>query len=189
MSCPDWQTLCDRRRAGPGDGPGWEAAVRHLDDCPACQDAAPAADPLLLFRRLPAPAAGASEVEAMKQAVASMRRGETIERRASRRRRSLLRAAALAAVLLGSALLRGAQPPAPAVEPPPPAAAQPQAIASVAANAAEIDLDWLPLVEAVDPRYGSIIQLVDDGIAVVVVVSADPGGEPGVDAEVAYPDA
>lgn len=192
MTCPDWQTLCylrqtrDRRQAGPrqadaGDVPGWQAALRHLDDCPSCQREALAADPTLLFRRLPVLSADADETEAMKRAVASMRRGETIEHRAPASRRMLLRAAALAVVLLGSALLRGAQPPMPE------SVGSPLLIGAAAALVYE--LEWLPLVEAADPSYGSIIQVVDDDISVVVVLPPDVGGEQGADSEVAYPDA
>ena len=190
MICPDWQTLCDRRQAGPGDGPGWQAAVRHLDGCERCQRTALAADPTLLFRRLPALTASDDEKEAMKRAVANRRRSETFERRASRRRlparrRLLLRAAALAAVLLGSILMRGAQPPLPAESAP--QATESPAVGAAAALAQE--LEWLPLVETVDPSYGPFIQLVDDEILAVGVLPSNVGGEQGADLEAAYPDA
>ena len=108
MSCPNWRALSRRREAGSGDAPEWRSALRHLDECPACQAAAPAVDPTLLFLRLPAPEMDRDGVEAMKRAVASMRRGETIEHRRSPRARYGLRAGALASVALGSLLLRGA---------------------------------------------------------------------------------
>ncbi len=47
MSCPDWQAVCRRHEAAPDDAKGhdddaleWRAALRHLDECPACQAAA-----------------------------------------------------------------------------------------------------------------------------------------------------
>ena len=80
-------------------------------------------------------------------------------------------------------LLRGAQPPTPAsADPSPP-------IGTSAVFASELDLDWIPLVETTDPRYGSMIQLVDGETAVVVLLPSESGEEPGGDAEVAYPDA
>ncbi len=171
MNCPDWRALSARRESDAGGGPSpqgganersegeWRAALEHLDDCEACQDEALAADPTLLFRRLPAFEAGADEVAAMQRAVASMRRGETIERRRPALRRSLLRVAALAAVIMGSVLLRGAGVPLPEIAEP--------------ATAAELDLEWLPLVETTDPEYSSIIQVVDDEISLVVVLPSN----------------
>ena len=175
MSCPDWRALCARREAGPTDGPSprrgaseieWRAALEHLDGCDDCQSEALAADPTLLFRRLPAIATGTEEVEAMQRAVASMRRGEKIEQRRPALRRSLLRVASLAAVILGSVLLRGAGEPLPSAEPIPIVEASPAA-------ASELDLGWLPLIETIDPTYGSIIQVVDDDISLVVVLPSD----------------
>ncbi len=149
----------------------WHSALRHLDRCPACQAAAPAFDPTLLFRRLPALEAGRDDVAAMKQAVAGMRRGQTIEHRRSSLARPWLRAAAVAAVLLGSLVLRGAGvgPIAPAASgaPAAPASLAPQAAAS------EIDLWRMPLIETADPIYGSIIQVVDDDISLVLVVALE----------------
>ncbi len=175
MSCPDWRDLTLRREASAGDGPEWRTALRHLDDCTACQAAAPGYDPTLLFRRLPDLEVGDDQVEVMKRAVASMRRGETIEHRRGPWLRSGLRAAALAAVALGSILLRGAASApdgvsasvAPASVAPAsvaPASAAPKAVAS------EINLRRMPLVETVDPAYSSIIQVVDDDISVVLVM-------------------
>ena len=63
MSCPDWKRLVRERQAlshpfarETGDSLDWREALGHLDSgCPACRKAALAADPLLVFRRLPAP--------------------------------------------------------------------------------------------------------------------------------------
>ena len=175
MSCPDWRALVRRHEEAPGDSPEWRSALHHLDDCPACQSAAPAADPMLLFRRLPAPEASRDEIETMKQAVASMRRGQTVEHRRRRLPSSWARAAALAAVLLGSLLLRGAAVPGTATAPngTEPSAGAPPAGAPSALAADDVDLRRLPLIETSDPTYGSIIQVMDDDISVVLVV---PGG-------------
>ncbi len=167
MRCPDWQDLC-RRHEADRDALEWRLALDHLDDCPSCQDDAPAFDPTLLFQRLPAFEVGDDEVAAMKQAVAGMRRGQTIERRRRPMARSWRNAAALAAVLLGSVLLRGAGSlpddatlsAAPAVAP----------TVEAPGVASEIDLWQMPLVEPADPTYGSIIQVIDDDISLVLVV-------------------
>lgn len=178
MSCPDWRVLCRQRESDPGDAPEWRSALRHLDGCAACQTAAPAFDPTLLFRRLPALEVGSAGVEAMKQAVAGMRRGQTIEHR----RRPLMRtasrgtwrqAAALAAVFLGSLLLRGAD-----VGPevrlhgtsPEALTADVAPASEAAATASEIDLWRMPLIETADPTYGSIIQADYDDMSLVLVM-------------------
>jgi len=80
VSCPDWTGLAARRDAEPG---GWADAVQHFDGCVLCRREALTADPLLVFRRLPAmdltPAEERSEVESMRQAVAAMRTAERLE--------------------------------------------------------------------------------------------------------------
>ena len=55
MSCPDWRSLSERRDDEPE---AWGKALAHLDGCDGCHDDALAAEPTLLFRRLPGPAAG-----------------------------------------------------------------------------------------------------------------------------------
>ena len=170
MSRPDWQALAARVEAGPGDAPEWRSALRHLDECPACQAAAPAFEPTLFFHRLPALEADRGEIEAMKQAVTSMRRGQVIEHRRKPVMQSWLRVAALAAVLLGSLLLRGA-----GSVPDDAALSASGAPASLAPKptASEIDLRRMPLIETADPTYGSIIQVVDDDISVVLVLPSE----------------
>jgi hypothetical protein len=71
--CPDWRRLAAARDASPAQPAGWEEAVRHLDACPDCRRAAIEADPLLAFRRLPAPALAVDEVESMRLRVAALR--------------------------------------------------------------------------------------------------------------------
>ena len=72
-TCPDWRQLAAARDTSPDEPAGWEDALRHLDDCAACRRAAVEADPLLAFRRLPAPTFAADEVEAMRLRVAALR--------------------------------------------------------------------------------------------------------------------
>lgn len=77
-NCPDWKVLAAHRRERHGAEPaGWSEALKHLDGCARCRQAAVAADPTLLFRRLskvqPALDAEAAEAESILQAVAGMR--------------------------------------------------------------------------------------------------------------------
>jgi hypothetical protein len=80
--------------------------MEHFDACVLCRREALAADPLLVFRRLPAveltPAEEGSEVEAMRQAVTAMRTARRIEaRRSFAGWRRWAAAAVLALVSLG----------------------------------------------------------------------------------------
>jgi hypothetical protein len=88
MGCPDWSVLAARRQRNvAGEYAEWTAAVEHFDACTLCRRDAVAADPLLVFRRLPGvemtPAEESSEVAAMRQAVAAMRTGKRLEARRS----------------------------------------------------------------------------------------------------------
>jgi hypothetical protein len=94
MSCPDWTSLAAWREDPRAEEPAeWQEALAHLDrGCTRCRRAACAADPTLVFRRLaappavvaPSPVQEASEVEAMRRAVAAMRAASRVE--ASERR-------------------------------------------------------------------------------------------------------
>lgn len=112
MSCPDWRRLAALRDRGPADEPaGWREALAHAERCPACRRRAVAADPALLFRRLPvselSPAAEQAEVESVRRAVAAMRTAS----RLTRRSRPDWRRWAAAAVLATTALaMRGPAP-------------------------------------------------------------------------------
>lgn len=75
---PDWERLVARRDAAGRDPSGWHEAVAHMDGCEACRRAALAADPTLVFRRLPAPAVDAADADAMRRAVASLRRANRV---------------------------------------------------------------------------------------------------------------
>jgi len=83
VSCPDWKALAAARESAEAE-PAWTEAMAHFDACPRCRREAVAADPLLVFRRLPAlemPAGDElAEAEAMRQAVAAMRTARRLER-------------------------------------------------------------------------------------------------------------
>lgn len=74
MSCPDWSHLTAHRRGDASEPEGWSEALSHLDGCTACRDEATAADPTLVFRRLPPVETGADEIAAMRAGVAALRR-------------------------------------------------------------------------------------------------------------------
>ena len=108
MSCPDWRQLTARRERERADPEGWAAAMEHFDSCPPCRREALAADPLLVFRRLPKVELGAaeerSEVEAVRQAVTAMRTARRLVARRSFggwRRWSAAAVLALAALSVG----------------------------------------------------------------------------------------
>jgi len=147
MSCPDWMALVALREraahaahAGDTAEPaGWAEAVTHLDACPRCRREAMAADPLLVFRRLPVAempeAEERAEAESMRQAVAAMRSAKRLE---SRRSFAGWRRWAAAAVLTVASLTLGDRAPVelnPAVAEPATASAA-GAVAVAAAPAA-----------------------------------------------------
>ena len=114
-ACPDaaaWRALAAHRAEPLGEEPpGWGEALAHLDGCSRCRRAALAADPTLVFHRLPGlpaqeTARDAVEVEAVRRAVAAMRTLASADGRKPRPSRlaSVRRwatAAALAAATLG----------------------------------------------------------------------------------------
>lgn len=173
MSCPDWFRLVQVQDEEPE---AWAAALRHADACDACFDDAMAAEPTLLFRRLPAPRASQADIDAIKGAVNAMRRTQALthEVAAPRRRRRLGASLASAAVLLLAALLSGGWPGEPGVH----------SIAVVDAGGlddrvegltpgvfeAHSEVDQMPLVEDVDPAFGSVVQVVDAEMSLVLVL-------------------
>jgi len=104
MSCPDWRTLTS-------ESPAWDEAVAHFDGgCRLCRRDALKAEPTLVFRQLRSgsPAAPvmsaaqeASEVDAVRQAVAAMRTASRVD---SRSRRAGWKRWAVAATLAAAAL-------------------------------------------------------------------------------------
>jgi len=148
MSCPDWTALVARREravdaantANTAEPAGWAAAVAHLDACPRCRREAMAADPLLVFRRLPVTempeAVEQAEAESMRQAVAAMRTARRLE---SRRSFAGWRRWAAAAVLTVASLAMGDRAPVELN----PAMAESEAPAPVAAAPATAVLERL----------------------------------------------
>ena len=106
-SCPDWNGLVALRDREGADPAGWTEALDHLGACLRCRPEALEADPLLVFRRLPAPemtpAEESAEVDSMRQAVAAMRTA----RRLDTRRGAGWRRWAAAAVLALASLAMG----------------------------------------------------------------------------------
>jgi hypothetical protein len=193
MSCPDWNRLTAHRREPQLAEPaGWEESLAHLDGCADCRRRALAADPTLVFRRL---AGGGEEVaatanaEAMREAVAAMRRANrllpagsrrplpaTVRRLAGAAGRGWTRAAAAVLFVAGLLALGPTAPPSTAGDP---VAAGALAATSVStAPAAGVALvgtaDALarqPVFEGLDrPRDAHVYQLDGDGLVVVMIV-------------------
>lgn len=157
MSCLDWQSLLAARERDPGaDPPGWPEALDHLDRCPGCAGEALALDPLLVFRRLPAPEPEAGEIEALEAEVLALvragRRAERLPRRSGWWRG--VAAAALVAVALALEPGAGGLRPGPG-----------RAVATLAA-----DLPTLPLLDGLEAPSARVYELGGDGMAVVMVV-------------------
>jgi hypothetical protein len=124
-NCPDWTALVALRERE--DAATWAESVAHLDACPRCRREAMAADPLLVFRRLPGTempeAEERAEAESMRQAVAAMRTAKRLESRrsfAGWRRWAAAAVLTLASLSVGRdkspVVLSPAAPAAPAVE-------------------------------------------------------------------------
>jgi len=195
MTCPDWTRLT-AHRADPRlpEPAGWERAIAHLDGCRDCRRNALAADPSLVFRRLAvADGAVAGDVEAMREAVAAMRRASRLLPPPAGRRRPRLAAAldhlvatggevlgrgrtrAAAAALLAAGLL--------ALAPSHPTprtivgaersagAGAGLATPALAAWAAEPAAAAAPVFEGLDrPRDARVYQLDGEGLVVVMIV-------------------
>jgi hypothetical protein len=154
VSCPDWTGLVALREraadaANTAEPAGWAEAVTHLDACPRCRREAMAADPLLVFRRLPVTempeAMEQAQAESMRQAVAAMRTAKRLE---SRRSFAGWRRWAAAAVLAVASLAVGNKAP---VELNPGAASE-AVTASAAVAAAAAPADPSPAATAVLER-------------------------------------
>jgi hypothetical protein len=167
LSCPDWRRLAAERDAAPGDPAGWEDALRHLDGgCPRCRAAAIAADPLLAFRRLPAPGFAADEADAMRLRVAALRGAAAVTAPARAHRDPRVRRTAAAAVVALAVLAGGNLPhnnnnnnDNVSV-----ALAAPRVPALDAALAAE------PVLEDLDQPFDHVVQWNGDDLSVVLVV-------------------
>jgi hypothetical protein len=139
VSCRDaraWSALLEHRFAEVPEPAEWPDLAAHLASCGACRRIALAIDPTLLFRDLPQPSTEAtSDVEAMRQAVSSLRRARALgvsspevrDRRAVASRRAKLMRIAAAAVLvlaLGSQVPIGRRSVDAVAPAPPPAVAE-----------------------------------------------------------------
>lgn len=113
-TCPEsrnWTPLLAHRfDPQAGEPEGWAEALAHLERCDPCRSEALEVDPTLLFHRLAVPPQidGPAESEAMRRAVAAMRRAERVEQRtrpvsqAFRGRFAAAAAVALVVLALGS---------------------------------------------------------------------------------------
>jgi hypothetical protein len=176
MSCPNWFELVERREQEPE---AWELALEHHDDCERCREQALEAEPTLLFR-MPLPVLDRSEIDAMKQAVTTMRRTSSLTRpavekpaaRAAFRARRYLEAAAVGGLLLGAAFFQqtlSSEGPAPAAIVAHPGDTAPAGSTLPVATSLLATSD-APLVEELDPKYGSVIEVVDQDLSIVLVV-------------------
>ncbi len=112
MSCPSWRELAADREphfGGQEAEPAWREALEHFDSgCPRCRREALAADPVLVFRRLPrvemSDAQEAAEVDAVIQAVAAMRTASRVESLERRSHAGGWKRWTAAAVLMGASL-------------------------------------------------------------------------------------
>ena len=180
--CPDWQALAAARDRAAVDPPGWELALRHLDQCASCRRAAVAADPTLAFRALPPLELDvAGEVEAMRLRVAALRGASAVAAPRPRVARlaaplhvswRLAAAAAVAALAIfagGNQHHGGA--PVTRVETVaavtassaarPPAAASPALAAELASQ---------PVLDGLDKPFDHVVQWNGDNLSVILVV-------------------
>jgi len=179
MSCPDtarWQALLAHRFEPTASEPaGLAEAMEHLDACPTCRRVALAIDPSLAFRALRRSEAAPGEVEAMRQAVAGLRRARELGERveigapASPRRwpRWALRAAAAAGFTV---LLAQAYGPRAPIAPPIHVAATAAAPAAARAIVPVADGDAAPLLEETNRPGARVYEFGGRDLAVVMVV-------------------
>ncbi len=183
--CPDWNALAESRDDGAAGEALWLDALTHREDCEACQAAALAADPTLIFLELPEIELDEeAEVARMQERVAiskdyaqAVREGASHEPAAAASRSSWWLAAAAALVFVAiapwapwwsgpgaeeAALTAAANPLAEAADAAPPVAAEP-----LAPSALQEHLAALPLVEGGDVRY----QLTGESVDLAVIVS------------------
>lgn len=177
MSCPEWKTLAAHRLdPGAREPAEWSEALDHFDGgCRLCRRDALRADPTLVFRRMPAlemtPTREASEVDAVRQAVAAMRTASRVE--ALERRRSRISGSggwkrwAAAAVLTLAALSipsddggRGARP----------GFASRPLEQTVALPAAFGEVSDLPTIEGVNRPDARVYHMDGDGLSLTMII-------------------
>lgn len=178
MTCPDWKRLARQREATESPfsrdaAPGspaereWQEALAHLDSgCPRCRREALAADPLLVFRRLPALEMSEereeAEIDSMRLAVAAMRTASRLESapRAALNWRRWAAAAVLAILSLSAGPWRS-----PGARPAPAPAFAPRQAASPA-----VDFEGGNTIEAVENRPDARVYQMDAGGMSVAMV-------------------
>ncbi len=166
-ACPDWTALAAHRRDRDGAEPAaWGEALAHLDGCPACRRAAPAADPTLLFRRLArveAPLDERAEVEAVLQGVTALRAARRVAQRSGRGRSWARWAAAAVLAFLALSMDNEGLP----------RALHTAGSRSLAAAAVPAAMGRLPLLDGIEgpARAGArIYQLEGEDLSVVMIV-------------------
>lgn len=165
MSCPDWTRLVAARERAEAEPAEWAEAMAHLDACPRCRREAVAADPLLVFRRLPGVEMTAgderAEAESMCQAVAAMRTARRLE---SHQRFAGWRRWAAAAVLAIASLSVGWDK-APRPEPAP---AAPQAVEPAPIEA--VPAAGTATLEPLDGSDARVYQMNGQGVTAFMIV-------------------
>lgn len=167
MSCPDWKALAAVRESAEAEPAEWAEAMAHFDACPRCRREAVAADPLLVFRRLPVvempEGDERAEAEAMRQAVAAMRTARRLEhhRHAGWKRWA-------AAAVLATASLSVSWDKVPRTQEPEPVALKP----AVAAPAAPRPATTGPAtLEALDGSNARVYQMNGEGVTAFMIVA------------------
>jgi hypothetical protein len=159
VNCPDWSRLAAARNARDEstEPEGWAEAMEHFDSCAPCRKEALKADPLLVFRRMPAveitPAEEHLEIESMQQAVAAMRTARRLE---TRGRFAGWRRWAAAAVLAGISLGVGRDK-APQLEQAAVASPAPMSVAA-------------PVLDGIDRPEARVYEVGDDEFSAVMVI-------------------
>jgi hypothetical protein len=166
VSCLDWPRLVALRESAEAEPAEWTEAMAHFDACPRCRREAVAADPLLVFRRLPAvempEVEERAEAEAMRQAVSAMRTARRLE---SHRHAGWRRWAA--AAVLAVASLSVSWDKVPRTREPEPAALKP----AVAAPAAPRPATGPATLEALDGSNARVYQMNGEGVTAFMIVA------------------
>ena len=177
MSCGEWVRLRPwvAARLERGAAPAAEsAAPNHLAQCDECRRLAYALDPSLVFLKLREPgtgressdAAGAAEIAAMRERVATMRSMRAMNMKwpgaARRGTRALGWRWAAAALLVGAGLAQGDRPAA--------VAPLPLALAAGPAATMPTELELQPVVEELGRPEARVYQFAGDDLSVVMIV-------------------
>jgi hypothetical protein len=177
VSCPDWSRLAAARNEN-AEPEGWAEAVSHFDACSLCRKEALKADPLLVFRRMPAAdltvAEERLEVESMQQAVAAMRTARRLEVQSEARGRFAgWRRWAAAAVLTVVSLSVGRS-----IEPnksPRLEAAATPPVPVAAAPASAVSAPSVQLLDGIDRPEARVYQLDSDDMSTAMIIDESFG--------------